>query len=974
MELSLLRVKQLEKPPKSNPRIEEITMASPSQIQELDPDPPSIQQQNSPQIENPISNLEEITHQNDHPSPKTLEMSRIQDPERSHPVLEESHVILDLEEQEEEFSGNVISTNTKIRSRSKVYKRKKRGGSMRQLTIDKKVDNLLKCVNFVPFMPAKRLDFDKYEHLLKELGLWDFVRLEFDDVVRADWISQLIVSFDSAKRCCFVNGVRIYMSRSSFVKALNLPKPSIKKEKVVGSVAEAAIDLDAEGERVSEDCVKFLEDLVWNWVVLHGDDWVMPNEIRGWMGLIRDGHPERVDWGGMFWVMVENELKQRGDQLRECYYTSHLQYFIKSHCKVLPDEDSKKFGADEGSKEEGKLLSEEDSREAEVEQVKSQPMDLFEEVGLKVVADEGANKEVKLSSEEDYKEVEVGEIKKDEDLMEEPHKVAKEGINEEVKLSTEEDNKELEVEEIKKDEHLLEEPHKVDQKVAEEGDLSSERMHGVELVEKVKEGPNEAEVEKVKEDTDGSLFDSIKEVDNVVLGPNIELALGQQDVVEREKINGFNMMDVEECKEKRHDDLYLGASDHGRKPFLRPCILGEGRGSDGNGEGKQEVEQLQMEEGQQLIQEGKHMEDVEHIQRGEQMEEMEELQGWEHMEAEETDDVDEVEVDELEVDDTEEQVEVEDEDEELEDGMEHDIPQNYGSPGGAGLPGDLLQAFETTQLASNLQGQQIHENSSMELFAPNAETHLMMGGPSMYGNGQKRPIDYEQNTSHPNESKRIRTEGGWDPKNSEFGFCMGQAEQFMEKAKIMYAEKEQAYHELNMHQQYLLREVQQRDDYIESLERNSNESLQKKDAEIYRLERELGLLTELVNGYREALKENRRAFLEYRQRCQLPEEPIYKDAGPGGLVLSVTEIEKQRQQQENEDRLTRLMIEQKFTEAFEGYCNQFEVLLYKVQLIDLERLTPIENEVKLLKELSTTKRRASEKEDLVPTEIVSPSA
>ena len=356
------------------------------------------------------------------------------------------------------------------------------------------------------------------------------------------------------------------------------------------------------------------------------------------------------------------------------------------------------------------------------------------------------------------------------------------------------------------------------------------------------------------------------------------------------------------------------------------------------------------------------------------MEEMEELQGWEHMEAEETDDVDEVEVDELEVDDTEEQVEVEDEDEELEDGMEHDIPQNYGSPGGAGLPGDLLQAFETTQLASNLQGQQIHENSSMELFAPNAETHLMMGGPSMYGNGQKRPIDYEQNTSHPNESKRIRTEGGWDPKNSEFGFCMGQAEQFMEKAKIMYAEKEQAYHELNMHQQYLLREVQQRDDYIESLERNSNESLQKKDAEIYRLERELGLLTELVNGYREALKENRRAFLEYRQRCQLPEEPIYKDAGPGGLVLSVTEIEKQRQQQENEDRLTRLMIEQKFTEAFEGYCNQFEVLLYKVQLIDLERLTPIENEVKLLKELSTTKRRASKKDDLVPTEIVSPSA
>lgn len=905
-------------------------MSTPSQIQEPDPDPPSLEQQNSPQMENPISNLGEITHQNDLQSPKTLEMTRIQDPERSDPTVEETQVILDGDDHEDEFLGNVLSPTTKIHNRRQVYKRRKPGELKRQKTIDKKVDNLLKSVNFVPFIPIKTLDFDKYEDLLKNLGLWDFVQLKFDDEIRADVIGQFIVSYDNVKRCCFVNGSRIYMSRRGFVTAFKLPvpKPKNKKEKVVGSAMEEAIDLDAEGERMSDDCIKFLEDFVWNWVVLRGDDWAMPNEVKDWMGLIRDGYPERVDWGGLFCDMVEYELKQR-DQLQKCYYASHLQYYIKSQRKEVFGEEDKKFLANEGIKEEGKLLSEEDTRQAEVEEIKPQHKELVEEEVVKAVANKGID---------------------------------------EVKLLSIEDNKE--VEEIKKDEDLLEGSYKVDQKVAEDRDLVTEREHGVELVDKVEEGPNVAVVEKVKEDTD-------IEEDNVVLeGPNIELALGQQDIVERDMISGVNMMDAEECKEKKQVGWCLAGSDHVGKAFLRPCILGEDRGLDGNDEGKQEVEQLQMKEeqqmvGQQHIQEGEQMEDVENIRRGEQLEEVEQLQGWE--EVEDADNVDEVEVDELEVDDTDEQVEVEDEedeDEELEDVMEHNIPPNYGSPGAAGLPGDLLQAFETAQLPSNLQGQQIHENSSMELFASNAETNLMMGGPSMYGNGHKRAIDYDQDTSHLNESKRIRTDVGWDQKTSDFGFCMGQAAQLMEKAKIMYAEKEQAYNNINMNQQFLLREVQDRDNYIESLQRSNHEVVQKKDAEIYRLERELGLLAELVTGYREALKENRRSFLEYRQRCQLPEEPIYRDAGPGGLVLSVTELEKQRQQQEHEDRLKRLMIEQKFTEAFEGYSNQFEVLLSRVQMIDMNRLTPIENEAKVLKELYSTKRIALEKEDMVPTEIV----
>ncbi|KAK1374155.1 hypothetical protein POM88_030348 [Heracleum sosnowskyi] len=836
-------------------------MNNPSESENPDPDST---QHKSPQFQNPISF-----------DPQTLEFSSIQNPKKPDPT----RLIADQEE-EKELSGMVLESATKLPNRRNFSKRKKAVVYKKQLAIDKKVQNLLQLGTLIPFVPSKRFDFDMHEALFKRLGLWDFVHVEFDEVIRDDLVGQFIVSYDHVKKCCFVNGFRISVNRSRFATVMKLP---VKKDKGVGNVAEAVIDLEV--GQVSEECVEFVHDFVWSWVVLRGSDWVTPNEIKGWMGLIRDGNLEKVDWASLIWVMVENELKQK-DQLRMCYYASHLQYFIKSQRKDLFDEESEDVAGKEEMKEGEKALGEEEINEVNVE-----------------------------------------EMKKDEDLLEEAEKV---------------DEKE-----VMDDRDLLRgRPQEVDEKEAKKG------LHEAE-VEEVEEGPHEeaVEVEGVKKDVFGSFYELGKDPDKFVMEePNTGLTLGQQDIVQKEEIKDDTRMSGEECLEKKYDNQFYFGHDTESKHFLKPCLFGEGRSLNGKEEIKQEVGQLETKE-------------EEHMEEGEG------IQEWEHMEAE---DLEELEGDEmreqLEMEDEEEEELEDEEDEELEDDIDCNIAPTYGSVERANLTGNLFQGFEPAHLPLNLQGQQLHENPSMARFASNVEKQVMM-------DAHKRVFDYEQDTSHPDGSKRIRTDVDWDQNTSDFRSCMDQARQYMEKAKLIYEEKGQAYNQVNANRQYLLQELQQRNNVIENLQREKNEELQKKDREIYRLERELDLLGELVNGYREALKVNRNMFFEYRQRCKLPEEPIYKDVGSGGgLVLSTTDLEKQRQQQENEDRLKRLMIEQKYKEALEGYINQFQVLFSKVQTIDVNRLTPLVNEVKLLKELYAARHKAPKIPDCVPPESTLPSA
>jgi len=295
--------------------------------------------------------------------------------------------------------------------------------------------------------------------------------------------------------------------------------------------------------------------------------------------------------------------------------------------------------------------------------------------------------------------------------------------------------------------------------------------------------------------------------------------------------------------------------------------------------------------------------------------------------------------------------EEEDEVDEEEEEEPEDDEFNLMSQGNTleGITGNLLQGMETTQMPFSL-----------------TETHGTSGGPSIFGHGSKREMVHEDDISH----KRFRSDGPWSHKSSDFEMCMEEMQHWMGKARMVYQAKEHAFEDSNMNQQLLLSELQRRDDMIEHLQKTKRDEIQKKDGEIFRLERELYLMGSLLDGYRKAVKETQKTFSDYRQQCQLPEEPVYKDAGPGGLVLSTMELEKRRQKREEEEKLVRIVIEQKVKEFEEDVFSKIEakmeVHLTEVLKLD-KRLIDSAHEFKLLKELSA-KPKVSVTSECAPVE------
>lgn len=197
--------------------------------------------------------------------------------------------------------------------------------------------------------------------------------------------------------------------------------------------------------------------------------------------------------------------------------------------------------------------------------------------------------------------------------------------------------------------------------------------------------------------------------------------------------------------------------------------------------------------------------------------------------------------------------------------------------------------------------------------------------------------------------------------------CMEQIEHWMGKAKMLHQAKEQAFAESSMNQQFLIGELQQRDNLIELLQKAKFEEFQKREVETYRRDRELFVMGNLLESYRKALRETQRAFSEYRAHCPLPDEPLYNDVGEtGGVVLSTMELEKQRRRQEEEYRMNCLLVEQKIKDFEVVWFNKLELHLNVVHMLD-SRLMDAEKNVKLLKE-SYAKRKVSETSEPAPKE------
>ncbi|KAK9065282.1 hypothetical protein SSX86_016665 [Deinandra increscens subsp. villosa] len=749
------------------------------------------------------------------------------------------------------------------RRRNKPQKR--RTGKIRKSKwLTKKMENLTDVLNPIPFTP-KALDLDKYEDVLSRLGLYSFSKIELDRSIRTDLLVQLIVNYDPKKRCSYVNDKRIKVNRADLVRALKLPGSKQDKR-------SHRVDLDS--EVFSDEAIGFIEDFVFNWMLLHEESWVMPAEIVNWTRCIRDGHPEKLDPGSLIWYKVEKELIQ-GEKLVDCYYASHLQCLIRS--------------------QQSEFFKEEDEGEEIVK------------------ADEEKEEKVFAAQEDD-----VG-LTLGPDVVETVHQ------------------------EVRKDDETM-----VD-------------------AEERKEEEEEMEEQEEKEEHDEKVFVVQEDDAELSLGPDVEKIVHQEVRKDDE-----TMVDVEECKEEE-----MGEQVNWKNGFSE-AVLQRCQSSDLNDyeENKVEDEEIERVEDEEHVDEEVEDEEIELVEDEDDEENKVEEVEDEHIEQVDDEDDEENKVEEVE----DEQIErVEDEDDEenkveegedeqierVEDGddeenkveevedeqieqVEDEDDEGDGERFVEGFDmeanDDFHQGVETSNIPYGS-----HGVSTIDLFRSRDDSFMSLGGPSFFDNGGKREMESEEDIHHPDgNSKRLKIDGMWDQEQNDFGACMGQMQQWMEKAKMIHLSKEESFvnsqcrHDLEMNQ------LEQSNHIMEMLIKSKDEQLTKKHAEVLRLEHELYLMGDLLAGYRKALNDTRFKFSEYRRRFALQEKPLYKDAGPGGLVLSTQELEKQRLKQQED-----MMKFQTLAKSFEEEC------VYQLKIQDdrvlkmAEKLVSVGNEVKRLKEIAT---------------------
>jgi hypothetical protein len=150
------------------------------------------------------------------------------------------------------------TTNSHVSSRRppKRNNKSKKNSHKRRIALEKsqkKLAALIETLNPIPFLPSKTLDFQTHQKLLRRLGLWDFVHIDFDRALRADLLAQLISNYSPQTRSSYVNSVRVLLNRADLARALKLPLP-VKK-----NAASSAGEAEAPG---SAEEVGFVENSV----------------------------------------------------------------------------------------------------------------------------------------------------------------------------------------------------------------------------------------------------------------------------------------------------------------------------------------------------------------------------------------------------------------------------------------------------------------------------------------------------------------------------------------------------------------------------------------------------------------------------------------------------------------------------------------------------------------------------------------
>ncbi|KAJ6811792.1 uncharacterized protein M6B38_150730 [Iris pallida] len=224
---------------------------------------------------------------------------------------------------------------------------------------------------------------------------------------------------------------------------------------------------------------------------------------------------------------------------------------------------------------------------------------------------------------------------------------------------------------------------------------------------------------------------------------------------------------------------------------------------------------------------------------------------------------------------------------EMEDGFQDELASKF-PPFERLNSMDLMQAIgNDNSLSFNLEqsnGDFLGMGSEgCSLLVADADDHERTIGE--IGDGEDRSTHgFHQSNQQQQQEEKFRSDMPWEHTQSVLAFdgCIGDVQSLMGNAKMALVEKERAFTNAQLQVQYLSGVLQQKEEIIRSLERNVSQERQKRHIEACRLEHELRTLSNVLFGYKKAMKDTRSAFAEYRTKFPPEVEPVLNNGGGVG--------------------------------------------------------------------------------------------
>ncbi|RCV21872.1 hypothetical protein SETIT_4G173300v2 [Setaria italica] len=773
-----------------------------------------------------------------------------------------------------------------------------------------------------------------HEAALRALGLLDFARLDLhSDAPRPDLVAPLVAYYDPACKRSFVRGVRVAVSRHELARALSLPpKPA--------SAAAAPPDVDPAA--VAPAVMQLLQDYVL--LPFQGDDMcILPQEVAAAERAVREGSAHRVDWAGLIWGLVEKELLElpkRDDGV--CYFGLHLQRLIwaqKPNLFEAVDGGERGEAVPEASVDGDMEMGQEDGDEDADTDVKSKSLEELELGDGEADADMDVRGKSLEESELGNADVRSAGL----DEMELGDLVTRNKVLEELGLGDADARNNIEeLEVVDKDAR----GKSLDKSEAVDEDVRSKSLDEPEAVDEDGRGKNLDELEAVDEDDKGTSLDESGMIDGHVNGTNMDgsgLGFVAVEAVSAEAMPD-DKEDAGDAEPAEGDDVAGASEEDGEEPLVETVVVTQ-----------EEVVAVAEEVGDEEA-DGEEESDAMGLSLG-----FNSTNGYDSMDVEEETHIENLDEGDSDNEDAEESEDdgfegvnggkdmswrIGDdsgdgnEDEEMTHSLqrcntfggmefenlnkgEAEMRDELGFDDFSGrgslermTSSNLLQAMNSIPSSYNIT-ENVHGLSG-EFLSMGADAHkngvdLEPGSSYLFGNNGKRQIgdidgyngnlQAQEQFPQCNQQKRMRhsNSSSISPGSGFFNANFSvPIQNLMVEASRLYEQKEQELQNLQFEKQHWSDMLQQKDAIIQTLNSTRFEQQNKYQAELRRFEHDLNVMAQLVTGYKKALKQTQASFEEYRKKFPC-NKPLYGDVtGGGGLVLSVSELERMRFEEERQ--------------------------------------------------------------------------